>query len=379
DYAAASDYISKLAISLSNAGVRAFAVDMSAFAQVGMAIRPGVEAFLKSQGLDFLDPEEGMQAICDEIVYGCAPEIVLSSNLGALDWDKQLKTESAPSLSGGNKPLLGKIITLEKNNILRAEKEFSLEKDPYLADHSIAGTAYVPGVMGIETFMESASALYGRQVLELRDLRFSLPIKLLKNRPQLVKINGQQSGKEAVFEIESEFINSQGVKMGPPRKHFSAKSLGGGDSPGLMREKHAPSGKTISQNEIYKLFFHGPSFQVLKSARVDKNFVFAVYKKPLVPLWPQNPLQETAVYPLIIESAFQACGLRDITVDKAMALPDAIKRVCVNVSGAAPEELNIWCIFKGKDRDGKSLYDAFVFDEKGQIWVELNDYRTIPQ
>ena len=46
DYAAASDYMAKLTISLTNKGVRAFSVDMTAYANIGMGIRPGVEAFL---------------------------------------------------------------------------------------------------------------------------------------------------------------------------------------------------------------------------------------------------------------------------------------------------------------------------------------------
>ncbi|MCK4936815.1 MAG: SDR family NAD(P)-dependent oxidoreductase, partial [Elusimicrobiales bacterium] len=70
DYAAASDYISKLCISLQNKGARAFAVDMTAYANIGMAIRPGVEAFLKSQKVDFIYPNEGMLTISDELVYG---------------------------------------------------------------------------------------------------------------------------------------------------------------------------------------------------------------------------------------------------------------------------------------------------------------------
>ena len=54
-----------------------------------MGVRAGVETFLRSNGVDFVDPEDGMQIFLDEIVYGDVPEIVLTGSLGRLDWDHQ--------------------------------------------------------------------------------------------------------------------------------------------------------------------------------------------------------------------------------------------------------------------------------------------------
>ncbi|MBQ6224443.1 MAG: SDR family NAD(P)-dependent oxidoreductase, partial [Campylobacter sp.] len=90
DYASASDYLAKLALSLTRQGQRAVSIAMSAYSKVGMGVRPGVFDFLTKQGLKFVDPEVGMQIFLDEIVYGKVPEIVLTDDLGQLDTDKQI-------------------------------------------------------------------------------------------------------------------------------------------------------------------------------------------------------------------------------------------------------------------------------------------------
>jgi malonyl CoA-acyl carrier protein transacylase len=392
DYAAASDYIAKLALSLTRQGIRAVSVDMSGYASIGMAVRPGVEAFLKSQGLIFLDPNEGMSAICDEIVYGKVPEIVLTSSLGKLDWDKQVRTWEEPRESGSSSSNHGggsqgsdftfieNVKTLKKGDQIKAEKEFTVEKDPYLIDHSIGETPYVPGVMGIETFMETATLALGSTPLGLKDVHFSLPIKLLRSRPQTVRINGHKTGSGFDMEIESDFINSKGVKMGNTRKHFSADILSEFNSKWDNVEKPEISPKTpeVTKEEIYKIFFHGPSFQVLDSiTKVDGKHTIATYKKPSKTPW-HGKEKPVVANPLIIEAAFQACGFRDLHIDSKMTLPDYIGKVVI-AEGKAPDTLHILSVFKGKTDEGKSVYDAFAFDDDGKVWVELENFYMIPQ
>ena len=36
-------------------------------------------------------------------------------------------------------------------------------------------------------------------------------------------------------------------------------------------------------------------------------------------------------------------------------------------------------VSRGLTADGKTLHDAFVFDEKGDVWVEFHGYRAIGQ
>ena len=416
DYASANDYLAKSALSLQNQGYRAISIAMSAYKNVGMGVRAGVETFLRSNGVDFVDPEDGMQIFLDEIVYGRVPEIVLTGSLGRLDWDHQLKFEwdeigagetgsddapkggsSAPAApkaapkakaEGGVDAskathFLGNVTSLQKGAEIHLEKEFNLDSDPYLADHAIEGTPYVPGVMGIETFMETAAALTGAVPQGLKDVHFYLPIKLLRNRPQAVRVTGKAAGNEAVMEIESDFINSKGVKMGNTRRHFTAKTLDGFTSTWSAVKADAMTGlagqMTVSKEEIYKKYFHGPSFQVLGGIlRVDKHSSLAVYNTTPRPQWNDGP-RTLLANPMLIEAAFQCCGFQDMSIEHKMTLPDGIAEVAVLKNQVPPAQLYLYGVNRGATADGKTLHDAYVFDAQGDVWVEIHGYQAIGQ
>ena len=383
DYAAASDYIAKLAISLTNKGVRAFGVDMTAYANIGMGIRPGVEAFLKSQELDFLYPEEGMNALADELVYGKVPEIVLSGSLGKLDWDKQLRFDpNFPDASGSEFHFLERAAKNVKGLELEAAKEFSVEKDPYLADHAINGTPYLPGVMGIETFAEAAAAVSGEKPRVLKDLRFTVPIKLLRGKPvnALVRANAQRGGYD--LRIESDFVNAKGVKLGATKTHFSARYEPGpakGGWEGLDKPelpKHAKY--KITAEEIYNIYFHGPSFRVLDGIlSIERDAVLGVFKKPVAALW-RVKTPALLFHPMVLEALFQTCGWRDIHFDRKMMLPDGVGQVVIYDNNPDPDRLYTYAVYKGTTEDGKTLYDAYAFDSEMRPVAELKDYMGIP-
>ena len=384
DYAAASDYIAKFCVSQTNRGVRAFSVDMTGYAQIGMGARPGVEAFLKSQEMEFLYPEEGMQAIIDELAFGKVPEIILSGSLGKMDWDKQLFYEPNFSSSGATgSHFAPRMEDLLKGESLSATKEFSLEQDPYLLDHSINGTPYVPGVMGLETFAEASALLKGAPPKALTGVRFAVPIKLLRNKPAEIRIKAAASGSGAEMRMESDFISPKGLRLGQTRTHFKASSSEKADS--AWKEAMYPVlPKTLKYKTdaatIYKTYFHGPSFQVLDGIlAVDKNSVLAVFKRPLAPLWKPGHNQKLVFHPLVFEALFQACGWRDIQFDRAMALPDAVGAAIVSDHEAVdPDTLFLYGQFKGRTEDGRSLYDAWAFDGDFNLKAEIRDYAMIP-
>ncbi|HAF96652.1 MAG TPA: hypothetical protein DCG50_11495 [Elusimicrobia bacterium] len=382
DYAAASDYIAKFANSLSNKGSRGLSVDMTAYANVGMAMRPGVEAFLKSQEMEFLYPEEGMNAVADELVYGRAPEIVLSGSLGKLDWDKQL--EFAPDFPrGGNSGLhfVENIRSCAKGSSLAATTKFSLERDPYLADHSINGTPYVPGVMGLETFAEAASAVSGAAPQALKNVHFTVPIKLLREKPVEIIIKAGAAGTGFEFKIESDFVNARGIKMGNTRTHFTAEAGARSKSSWEKLEKpELPKARkyAVTGETIYKTYFHGPSFQVLAGLlSIQKESVLAVYKRPEAPLW-KTAHPKLIFHPMVIESLFQACGYRDVHFERKITLPDAVEEVTVYDNNPHdPAELYLYGLYKGADEDGKTLYDAYAFDADFNLFAEIKNYRMI--
>ncbi len=383
DYAAASDYIAKFCGSQTNRGVGAVSVDMTGYAQIGMGARPGVEAFLKSQEMDFLYPEEGMQVMIDELAYGKVPEIILSGSLGKLDWDKQLMYEPGFSTSASSGfHFAPKIEDLMKGESLSAAKDFTLEQDPYLLDHSINGTPYVPGVMGLETFAEASAVVNGMPPKVLANVRFAVPIKLLRNKPAEVKIKAAPGPDGLEMRMESDFVSPKGLRLGQTRTHFRAVSAADAASswkPSMHPVLPKNRKYKADAQTIYKTYFHGPSFQVLDGIlSVEKTSVLAVFKRPQAPLW-KNGHQKLVFHPLVFEAMFQACGWRDIQFDRAMALPDAVGAAIVyDHEPVDPETLFIYGLFKGRTEDNRSLYDAWAFDAEFNLAAEIRDYAMIP-
>ncbi len=467
DYASASDYLAKLALSLHRQGQRAVSIAMSAYAKVGMGVRPGVFDFLTKQGLKFVDPEVGMQIFLDEIVYGKVPEIILTDDLGNLDTDKQIcfnepniednddveeetteeennfgSNESSSSTSSVQteepaqnkeevdlfnleqepKPepaikaeepqinqepskkenlsqetqeqtepsqkdnfFLGQVVSLVKNQELFAKKTYKANS-PFLKDHSINATPYVPGVMGIESFVEAAKVL-GQNIKGFQDLHFSLPIKLLRLRDQEVMIKAKNDQGLVSFTLESDFISSRGVKMGATRKHFDAKALTHYESKWQnVRDTidfdnliKSTSNYRFKQEEIYQSMFHGPSFKVLDGIiQADGDHVLSVYQKPQAPLFEDGD-KNLLANPLLIEAAFQTCGYRDILVENKITLPDYIGKIFLNLMDKPKDNLFVLAQYTGKNIEGKSIFNAFVFDETGKLWVELAEYQMIGQ
>ncbi|MFA6029319.1 MAG: SDR family NAD(P)-dependent oxidoreductase [Elusimicrobiota bacterium] len=399
DYATANDFLVKLAAHMNATGRSAVAFDLTAFAEVGMATRGGVQQFLESMGVDFMPPKIGLGLLLDEFALGRETEVVLSGSLGKLDADGimiqgPLPPEAflTPALEAvapkvqkakvDEKPVhLFDRVLAEGPGHVRLTKTFSLEGDPWLHDHSISGVPYIPGVMGIELFAESVARMTGAPPKALAEVRFALPIKLLRGKPATVRVDAKREGRESALAIESDFFNAAGVKLGAPRSHFQARiSTAGGDGWKGLKKPAIPTGKELvaGKETIYTLNFHGPSFQVLAGMyELGEKQLLALYRKPEKALWEKDG--RTFVWnPLLIEAAFQTCGFRDLHFTKKLTLPDTVGLVQVFDHGAPPEELYVHAVYRGEEGD-KRIYDAAVFDGQHRVWVRLADYRMIAQ
>ncbi len=390
DYAAANDFLCKLSPWMLRQHRQATTIDLTAISEIGMATKGSIEQFLKSQGVDFMPPTVAVSMILGEALHTTGDaEVVLAGKLGKLDAHGQISSSNAPAIPSSQKKgadlkgnlLMETTIQHDPHSRIVTSKEFSSEKDPWLQDHSISGTPYVAGVMGLELFAETLAQLSGQLPQGLSDVRFEVPIKLLRGKSVTVRtigVNANGSGPQ--LHIESDFFTPQGIKLGGPRTHFKAKpikesipSRWEGQIPkNLKKDSFAASAEAI-----YSAYFHGPSFQVLAGiASLSEKEAIAVIQKPPKPLWGNT--KDLIFHPMLIEAAFQACGYRDLHYSKRMTLPDSIGRVRVRTGETPKGTLFVGVRYKGADSDGKSVYDASVFDEQGALWVYLEDYRMVP-
>jgi hypothetical protein len=348
-----------------------------------MATRGSVEAFLKSQGVDFMPPKDGIALMLEEMLHNLSDsEVLLAGALGKLDADRIMEpigTAQAPA----KKEAIAAPVAAPIAKSADVARTFSLDSDPWLKDHSIGGVPYVPGVWGLELFARASSAAMGRLPGALEEVAFSLPVKLLRNRPASVKVAVRPNTAGLSLALSTDFVNAQGIKLGGPKTHFTAKAPAEDPRPEVLAAwKKLPRPKAGTELEvgaeaIYSAYFHGPSFQVLAGLlSTSEKESLALYRRPQAPLWPSGG--ETLKFsPMLIEAAFQACGYRDLRYAKRMTLPDSIGRVLVFETGQTPTELLVWTRYKGAAGSAKSVYDAYVYEPSGRLWLALENYRMI--
>ena len=129
----------------------------------------------------------------------------------------------------------------------------------------------------------------------------------------------------------------------------------------------------LSKEDIYSVFFHGKSFQILEKL-IELTGEKAVTKINL----PEEKLfslsnYETSLNPLTIEAALQTAGLYDYLVNKKTSLPSKIKHLRI-ISKDSPKY--VVSKFNSKD-ETHSYYDVEVLDENMYVIVQLKGLALI--
>ena len=259
------------------------------------------------------------------------------------------------------------------------EKTFTADKQ-FLQDYSIDKVPFLAATFGIECLSELSQEFYSQTAEGFERVHFYLPIKLLRQNPLTVRIKANKEGDKTNFEIESDFINSKGMKMGNTRCHITAESLKDFESSwdSIKNSIVIPNSSTVSKEDVYKGYFQGPSMQVLDGIlKIENNTVLAIYKEPETLLLGEETSSLSGL-PLLTEAMFQACAYRDYAVEGYATLPEYISKVRFYHQGQkTPKELYVYAKYNDKTIEGKSSFDAFIFDKSLNLWVEMKDLQTI--
>ncbi|MFT5679671.1 MAG: NAD(P)-dependent dehydrogenase (short-subunit alcohol dehydrogenase family), partial [Myxococcota bacterium] len=304
DYAAANEAMARVCLGRA----RSLHVDWTAWGDVGMASRGGMDTLLVSRGIELLPAAPGAALLVDMVLEEMWGEKVVAGRLGDMT-------------SACDHPLLD-TLRYEGDGVV-AERLLSLTSDPWIADHAIDGVPVLPGVIGLEMMAAVATRCRpSRAYCGTREVSFSAPIKLYRDEPTRLIVHAEPEGSST---IRCTLSSQRTAKTGRvlTTEHFSALiELRAELSPKPLPPAIAFDTR-IDQSEIYQRFFHGPSFQVLESASgVTADGLEA---EILVDHGLVSGGLITA--PLILEAAFQAAGLHRMVVDGERALPARIKQV----------------------------------------------------
>jgi malonyl CoA-acyl carrier protein transacylase len=397
DYAAANDLLCKITSAIRNQypGIKAVAIDWSAWGGVGMATRGNIPTLMKMAGIDLVPPEQAAPMVQAELLASTG-EAIIAGSLGTLlearcphGGINLIKADSALRTGQPVHSMLSHVADFDLNRGLTLEAELDPKTQPYLYDHSMNGIPVLPGVMGIEGFSVAAKHIGsvlasnkdGLDVGRLEDIHFLAAFKFYRKEPRrvtwLARAMREQDGLVVYVTLESSRLMKTGAEK--HMQHFSGKVHLKLHEPEVQETStNIPNWNasyTVQAEDIYHLYFHGPAFQVLEGVqRSGENVLGKLNKKLPAFTNGEHALLST---PILVELCFQTAGIWEIGKTGIMALPRSIESLTLyhqNVNGAA-----IYAEVKPfRSGNGELHFDARVVDSKGRLYLELKEYSTTP-
>jgi len=338
-------------------------------------------------GIEVLSPEAGIPLIRRELtVGGTRGEIVIGHRLGTLmnEWDatggldvKALSAANKEAAASG--PMVGTITGMGIYNGLTMETTLDPAAQPFLYDHRIDGTPVLPGVMGIEAFAEAAVCVHpGWHIEAIEEVNFLAPFKFYKDEPRTVIIQATISpfGEKLVADCRLIGRRKLPTQQEPQETvHFTARVRVG--------KKPLPEAKAavprlsaeaiVSAAHIYRVYFHGPAYQVLDRVWWDGQRMIGEMAAGLPGNHKPADLP-TLMAPRLIELCFQTAGIWEMGTSSRMGLPQHLEQVTWLRSPKLAEG-RLYAMVTPHPEDG--TFDAEVVDSAGNCYVRVGGYRTV--
>jgi Polyketide synthase dehydratase N-terminal domain/Polyketide synthase dehydratase domain len=281
------------------------------------------------------------------------------------------------SKPGSRGPMLGKFASAGLFTPLRIETTLDPKVQPFLYDHQIDGTPVLPGVMGVEAFAEAALALVPQWHCEsIEDVSFLAPFKFYRHEPRTVTVETviQPDGERLVAQCRLVGFRSLPNQTEPQQTtHFTGRVV-------LTRKPPQPiagtplkvEGAEINGSDIYRLYFHGPAYQVVQKAWWNGKEMVGLLAGDL-PSNHQPADLVSAIGPRLIELCFQTAGIWEIGIEGRMGLPLHVDRLTISPITESSGPLYARVVRKPE----QNSFDAEVIDGSGNRVVRLTGYHTI--
>ncbi len=390
DYSAANDLLCKITSSFRTArpATRGIVIDWTAWGGIGMATRGSIPKMMELAGIDMLPPEAGVPLIRRELTAGgTRGEIVIAGRLGVMEkeWapagglDTSASETSVPQpIPSG--PMIGKLAALGMQSGVTIETTLDPAVQPFLHDHQIDGIPVLPGVMGIEAFAEAALCLLpGWHIAAIEDVNFLAPFKFYRNEPRAVTVETIIHPQNGTLLAACRLHGCRSLpNQSEPQvtTHFTAQVRLAKEPSKVVAvvAPRLPEGHVVEAVDIYRLYFHGPAYQVVERAWWDGERMVGLMARGLPPNhMPSEP--PTLMAPRLIELCFQTAGLWEMGTQGRMGLPQHIDRISsLLLSAPETEDTRLYAVVTS---DGRGGFDAEVVDTKGTRYLQISGYRTV--
>ena len=355
--------------------VRVLTIDWTAWADIGMATRGSIPKIMAAAGVDMLPAEAGVAWIRRELDTGMADrEVVVAGALGALAAEFSDTGGIDPAALTIDGPMLGEVVAASVHDGLMVRTTLDPKQRPFLDHHRIDGTPVLPGVMGMEAFAEAARMLApDLHVAAVENVNFLAPLKFYRDEPRTLTVTAllRPDGDDLVADCRlSAERKVPGTDQPQRTLHFTGSVRLTADPPTLDADSVAPQGDpALTPEQVYRLYFHGPAYQVVGAAWKHGDGAAARFAADL-PAQVDGPL---LTGPRLAELCFQAVGLLEAGTDGHLALPMHVGAERLN--GRPEERAGLVATVR---RDGHGGFDCVVHDDDGTAVLRLDGYRTVP-
>jgi hypothetical protein len=279
--------------------------------------------------------------------------------------------------------MVGEVVAASVHDGLVVRTLLDPTQQPFLDDHRIDGIPVLPGVMGIEAFVEVATLLAPElQVAGVENVSFAAPLKFFRDDPRTLTITAaiRPDGEDLVADCR---LSAERLLPGSDQPQLTVHFTGSVRLTGRPRteqrlEVPQQEGSAIGSDLVYRFYFHGPAYQVVGSAWRSNGSAVARFADDL-PGDHQPASRPTVIGPRLVELCFQTAGLWEAGTSGRLALPlhvDRLQLLADPTSVRAP----LYAVARPSDGrpDGEEAFDCVVVEADGRVLLRLDGYRTVP-
>jgi len=386
DYSSANDLLCKFVSNFrtSRPGSHAVAIDWTAWGDIGMATRGSIPDLLAGAGIDMIPPDAGIRILRRELTEGTGGEVVIATNLGSmldeLDDTGGIDIDKLQTATSNKGVMTQRIVGMGVYGGLVVETTLDPTEQPFLYDHQIDGTPVLPGVMGIEALVEAATLIFPDfHVGSVENVDFASPFKFYRSEPRTVRLHALFEKQNGDVVANCRLVGERklhGREEPEVTTHFTARvrllTKAPRSSKGARVEAPTEASR-LESGDIYKLYFHGPAYQVVENSWRAGAEVMGTFNNNLPANHAPSDLPEL-VAPRLIELCFQTAGISEMAGNAAMGLPHHIDEVEFL---KRPSRKSKQQYYAAVSSDEKGAFDARVIDDEGNVYLTLRGYRTM--
>jgi malonyl CoA-acyl carrier protein transacylase/NAD(P)-dependent dehydrogenase (short-subunit alcohol dehydrogenase family)/predicted choloylglycine hydrolase len=392
DYSMASDWLAKVVgrLRTQRPGVAATTFHWPAWDEVGMAARPESRVVLEAAGSRFLPLAEGCAYVVEELEAGCPEaEVLIFEDAHRFDLPGQVVPPDSPRrLAAERRATEFRLLTGVKecsSDSLVAESRLDPTRDVFLLEHQFAGTAILPGAVGLELIAEAASLLMRRDPNGVADFEIVNGLRFPEGRPLVVQVRATRRGRQVHCEMTADFFHRAGTLIDPQRvfvrgtvlfdaEPFTTRTITLPSMNDWKPAKYRTLGESVMQSSIY----HGPNFQCLCEWSRDGDFWFAKTHAAMPAAVRGSRQGSRWLLPsVLLDGCFQIAAVsRRLGSIFALSLPHGMSRLRWS---RLPVEGEV-CLIRARVIEQDERQASFAIElatTDGEVLLELDRYRTI--